>query len=463
MSVVLKAFSRIFSSPEASPPPAAPIDVPKKRDFTLRILVVGANGAGKSQLIHRYIYNSFKPDITPTEGPDLEISQIITARTSQSQLNLRLYFIELPQQEHGGPHVATLLAGLAAIIIVFDVTSRASLQMVDVWRQTIAGDQQCRGVPLMLIGSKHDKGCSLLSPADMVNYIDEAENIKWRFVSSLTGEGVREAVDALVAVAVPLVRRRARQAAQQPRVSLDSKPRKPRVNHGPNETMKLSEELQAISLRLFSQIRRDLSGLLNIVDATRRADVLTLCEQCTSDQSEITENLSHATNRNGSDISALHAIRTSVRQFVLIWSDMLGQLIQAAGRWETTMRELVVEFSSQFPFASGDAPDTQLRHAYKSLVTTVEPTGSDLPTSASFESRDEDSDHSSQTSFSSISRTISAFSHHTAASNATLASRASSRSSVSLPRVRIPDSLQTHRRKYSGNFDLLLHHPPQSI
>lgn len=43
-------------------------------------------------------------------------------------------------------------------------------------------------------------------------------------LNNILGEGVREAVDALVAVAVPLVRRRARQAAQQPRVSLDSKP-----------------------------------------------------------------------------------------------------------------------------------------------------------------------------------------------------------------------------------------------
>ena len=38
------------------------------------------------------------------------------------------------------------------------------------------------------------------------------------------GEGIREALDAIIAVAVPLVRRRARQATQPTRPVLDSKP-----------------------------------------------------------------------------------------------------------------------------------------------------------------------------------------------------------------------------------------------
>eukprot|EP00698_Gefionella_okellyi_P003283 TRINITY_DN13053_c0_g1_i1.p1 TRINITY_DN13053_c0_g1~~TRINITY_DN13053_c0_g1_i1.p1 ORF type:complete len:432 (-),score=90.90 TRINITY_DN13053_c0_g1_i1:242-1537(-) len=431
MSGFFKAISGIFS-PKKEPDPveSVPRDTPKHKDLVIKILVVGDTASGKSSLIQRYNRNIFLKEHVPTIGPEFYVSHAITARASHYQLSLRVHFLELPLVELQGPHLPLHCVDLAGAIIVFDLAGRESIQGVDAWRSAFAQDPQLRGMPIMVVGNKKDSATPILTAPDMDKYVSSStDSVQWRFVSAATGDGVREAIDTLVAVAVPRIRRRMRQITHQTK-PVEVQPRKRAPVTESAEL--LADSLREVALQLYMTIRRDLSSLMNVVNTDRREDITALVEQCSTEQSSLDDTLTAAMSRTPADIPVLQNLRS--------------ELTQSAVRWESVVRELLTELASVYPMVGDTA---EVRHAYQS-ITTFPTIQQQRDVAGSFQSMNSDaaayaddaSDVSSE-SRSSVSRTISAISHHTAASNATSASRHSVRSGVSLPRLRVPLKLQT--------------------
>ena len=130
-------------------------------------------------------------------------------------------------------------------------------------------------------------------------------------------------------------------------------------------------------MRLFSQIRRDLSSMMNVVDASRQPDILVLVDQVLF-PIHITIFILYSVLRIKMKLLRISHERqpkhlricNRYTLFALRYRNDYSfvtnhwKLTQSAGKWETIMRELIVEFSSSHPFDSGDSADVCLFYSY---------------------------------------------------------------------------------------------------
>jgi len=112
-------------------------------ETTFRVLVVGAQGSGKSAVVRRYCAKSFTeasalrqladedPDTavwdqvyTPTIGPELRVVQLASRNKQKGDPTIFLELVEVAHQELRSPRLAAYLEGIHGAIVVFDISEQ---------------------------------------------------------------------------------------------------------------------------------------------------------------------------------------------------------------------------------------------------------------------------------------------------------------------------------------------------
>ena len=121
-----------------------------KEDFKLKIVVIGDSGVGKTNLIRRFISNTFTENSKATVGVEF---------TSKSyKINEHIFKIELwdtAGQERYKSITAVYYKGAKGALVVYDTTSKSSFDNIDKWMEEIK-DKTDKDIKLMLIGNKID-------------------------------------------------------------------------------------------------------------------------------------------------------------------------------------------------------------------------------------------------------------------------------------------------------------------
>jgi len=166
-------------------------------DFLLKIIIIGESGTGKSCLLHHFINNNFKEHSQHTIGVEFS-SRTITV--GEKKIKLQLW--DTAGQERFRSVTRSYYRGAAGVILVYDITDRASFANLPRW----LADARALGSPnlvAVLVGNKADRDedrevewseASRWAADNDVHYIES---------SSLTGENV-EAPFALAARSVLL-------------------------------------------------------------------------------------------------------------------------------------------------------------------------------------------------------------------------------------------------------------------
>ena len=121
-----------------------------KEDFKLKIVVVGDSGVGKTNLIHRFISNSFSESSKATVGVEFS--------SKSYKINEHIFKIELwdtAGQERYKSITAVYYKGAKGALIVYDTTSKESFNNIDKWMEEIK-DKTSNDIKLMIIGNKID-------------------------------------------------------------------------------------------------------------------------------------------------------------------------------------------------------------------------------------------------------------------------------------------------------------------
>lgn len=160
---------------------------------TLKIILVGESGVGKSSLLLQFVDNRFDPDQIATIGVDFKVKTI-----ERPEGKVKLAVWDTAGQERYQTLTPSYYRGGQGIILVYDVADRESFRKVENWLEELNAHNNKQNAVKMLVGNKIDRA------VDRVVMRDEglkcAKRHKMLFIecSAKTSEGVRDAFDELV-------------------------------------------------------------------------------------------------------------------------------------------------------------------------------------------------------------------------------------------------------------------------
>ncbi|XP_007540248.1 ras-related protein Rab-18 [Poecilia latipinna] len=159
---------------------------------TLKILIIGESGVGKSSLLLRFTDDTFDPEQSATIGVDFKVKTI-----SVDGNKAKLAIWDTAGQERFRTLTPSYYRGAQGVILVYDVTRRETFTKLDNWLNELETYCTRNDLVKMLVGNKIDKD----------NHdVDRAEGLKFArkhsmlFIeaSAKTKDGVQCAFEELV-------------------------------------------------------------------------------------------------------------------------------------------------------------------------------------------------------------------------------------------------------------------------
>lgn len=164
-------------------------------DYSIKIVVVGDSGVGKSNILNRYVHNEFNHDSKATVGVELN--------TKSYKINdkvVKVHLWDTAGQERYKSITAAYYKGAKGAMIVYDITKQETYKSVDKWYKEIKeyGDKSL--IP-MLVGNKCDlkhlrtvetkealERAKILSMPFMETSAAESTNVDQAFKQLITGK-----------------------------------------------------------------------------------------------------------------------------------------------------------------------------------------------------------------------------------------------------------------------------------
>ena len=119
---------------------------------SLKVILIGDGGAGKTSLVNRFIHKSFSSIYKTTIGVDISPFNTITAKTKKT---IRFVLWDMSGQTHFKRFRARFYSGTSGAIIVYDLTNASSYRNVQAWVKECQ-DNIHKPVPMIILGNKAD-------------------------------------------------------------------------------------------------------------------------------------------------------------------------------------------------------------------------------------------------------------------------------------------------------------------
>ena len=158
--------------------------------YTLKLLVVGDYGVGKTSFITQFVDKTFYETQPATIGIDFR-TKIIKIQNNTTKVQLW----DTVGQEKYQSVTTSLLTKANGIIVMFDITNYTSFSNLHKWIEII--NDKCDKANILIVGNKSDvieHRC--VSVEDMQKY-----NVyKYKEVSSKTGSGINDAIKDILKI-----------------------------------------------------------------------------------------------------------------------------------------------------------------------------------------------------------------------------------------------------------------------
>lgn len=162
---------------------------------TLKLLIIGESGVGKSSLLLRFTDDAFDPEQAATIGVDFKVK---TVKVNGDKVKLAIW--DTAGQERFRTLTPSYYRGGQGVIVVYDVTNRESFSKIENWLTELETYSTNQDLVKMLVGNK----CDLESHGERVVSKEEglkcARKHQMMFIeaSAKTREGVACAFEELV-------------------------------------------------------------------------------------------------------------------------------------------------------------------------------------------------------------------------------------------------------------------------
>ena len=158
-----------------------------KFNFIIKILIVGDSNVGKTNLINRYIDNTFNENIV--NSIDFDIKTKIVKIFNKKIL---IKFFDTAGQEKFRSITKSLFQQVQGIILIYDITNEESFKNIEYWLSLIKENNL--NFECILIGNKCDlENERKISKKDGLNFAKK-NNIEFFETSCKTGININESI-----------------------------------------------------------------------------------------------------------------------------------------------------------------------------------------------------------------------------------------------------------------------------
>lgn len=159
---------------------------------TLKILIIGESGVGKSSLLLRFTDDKFDPDQPATIGVDFKVKALTVNNNT-----VKLAIWDTAGQERFRTLTPSYYRGAQGVIFVYDCTRRDTFSRVGAWMSELDTYSTKANVVKMLVGNKIDKDERAVQRSEGLNF---ARKHAMLFIeaSAKTKDGVQCAFEELV-------------------------------------------------------------------------------------------------------------------------------------------------------------------------------------------------------------------------------------------------------------------------
>ncbi|KAH0787288.1 small GTP-binding protein [Histomonas meleagridis] len=166
----------------------------RKFDYSLKVVVVGDSGVGKTCLLIRFVRDIFDEESQPTLGVEF-MTKIV--QTDHHRIQLQLW--DTAGQELFRSVTRGYYRGSAGALLVFDLTNRDSFENIGRWLQDIK-DVARSDVVTLLLGNKSDLAADRKVSKVEAESFASLHHMQYFETSAKTGDQIQQAIDACVAV-----------------------------------------------------------------------------------------------------------------------------------------------------------------------------------------------------------------------------------------------------------------------
>ena len=121
-----------------------------REDYKLKVVIVGDSGVGKTNLIKRFVTNSFNQNSKATVGVEF--------LSKSYRINDQVFKIEMwdtAGQERYKSITAAYYKGAKGALIVYDITQKTTFENISKWMTEIK-EKSSKDMKVMIIGNKTD-------------------------------------------------------------------------------------------------------------------------------------------------------------------------------------------------------------------------------------------------------------------------------------------------------------------
>jgi small GTP-binding protein len=184
--------------------------ISRKFDFSLKIVVVGDSGVGKTCLLLRYVRNIYDPETQSTLGVEF-MTKII--ETEKNRIQLQLW--DTAGQELFRSVTRGYYRGSAGAFLVFDITNHDTFEHVGRWLHDVK-EVARSDVVTILLGNKVDLEAQRDVTREEAEEFARANKMKYFETSAKTGGQIAEAIQSIVGVIEKFVADGAYEVAPNP-------------------------------------------------------------------------------------------------------------------------------------------------------------------------------------------------------------------------------------------------------
>ncbi|XP_076460478.1 ras-related protein Rab-18-like [Babylonia areolata] len=159
---------------------------------TLKILIIGESGVGKSSLLLRFTDDTFDPEQAATIGVDFKVK---TLAVDGNRTKLAIW--DTAGQERFRTLTPSYYRGAQGVILVYDVSSKQSFTKLDAWLNELETFATKHDMVKMLVGNKIDKEKRDVSKEEGLKFARK-HHMLFIEASAKTKEGVQCAFEELV-------------------------------------------------------------------------------------------------------------------------------------------------------------------------------------------------------------------------------------------------------------------------
>jgi small GTP-binding protein len=149
----------------------------------IKIVILGDEQVGKTSLLHRLIYDTFKTSYKATLGVDV-------LKKTFKDLNIELSLWDFSGQQIFEKLRAAYYADCGGAALVFDVTRKESFDSIKTWQDEAKKNSGHPNLTFILLANKCDLASSQTVSDETMEAFAQSNNIKLIKISAKTGENV---------------------------------------------------------------------------------------------------------------------------------------------------------------------------------------------------------------------------------------------------------------------------------